>query len=59
MTIDNLQCEHLRPGGICSISRTITGKKGRRIADLKFDCDGKCYKKMSLKCNAFLPESTR
>jgi hypothetical protein len=54
-----LQCKELKNGGICKLSETITGRKGRMISGLKFNRDtGKCYLKMSLKCPGFLPEST-
>jgi hypothetical protein len=54
-----LQCEYLKVGGICKLSETITGRRGRQISGLKFNrSTGKCYLKMSLTCPAFLPEST-
>jgi hypothetical protein len=55
----DVQCEYLKVGGICKISETIKGEKGRKISELKFNRQtGKCYLKMSLKCSAFSPEST-
>jgi hypothetical protein len=40
------------------MAKTIKGRKGRRIAELKVDESGKCYRKLSLRCSCFSPEST-